>query len=321
MRPARTGRERVFILLLVLLIAGACFSLFLSVRRYYLPRWQQTDAPADGFMELAPPVGSPEAPVKVQVLMEHCLLAVQDLVHRTATAFPKSVRAEFLNLYEPGSMELLAKHGEDQCAGVFINDKNRFDLVTEAGKKIVYLHANPGGTYSLDDLTIIIKQQIAAAGNVVPDDFEDRIQRTGPPPSVGLSDAKLKIELCLNPGDTTLPALLQRLVAAFPEKIRVEFISYWSETGVRRRGQLGLTEPFLLLNGEYRISSPDGAGTSDEDLIFLGPPGRSYDLDDVLTVVQHRLVELYDLDPGSTQATLKALGSMSRAPAAADAGQ
>lgn len=313
-RATQRKRERLFVVLLLLIIVGAGVSLLLSVRRYYLPRWRAVEEPSAAYMDIAPAVGSSAAPVKVQALLEHCLVGVQDLVLRMGTTYPELVHGQFLDLYSTASIELLDRHGEEHCAGVFINGKNRFDLETANGRKIVYFHGNPGGTYSLEDLSTVVKQQIVAAGAPVPSDFDEHVNQAGPPPPLGSDDAKLKIELCLAAMDAELTSLLGRIVTAFEDKIRVEFIGYWSEAGVRSRGRLGVMDSFLLFNGEYRLTVPPVGEQAERELRFLGLPGSAYDLDDVLMAMRLQLVELYGLHPSSVDATLSALRSSPPAP-------
>ena len=202
LKPSRyTAQERVMLALVVTAIVVALGFMGWYVREHanvLLPRALQPLARKVGLMAtptpmvVAQPVGSPTAKVKAVVLMEHCLVPVQDLLLSVGTAYPELVRAEFHLMYTPEAQQVM-QQCQESCAGVFINGKNRFQVALpgEAPKE-VYFHAMPGAGYQLSDVTAVLKQEMAAAYGTAPADFDERVvvpQMPSRGPDIGNPDA------------------------------------------------------------------------------------------------------------------------------------
>jgi hypothetical protein len=183
--PARyRTQERLLMAVLVAAIVVALGFMGWYVRGHantLIPRalqpWAQKVGvmPMPMAMTLADPVGSPTAKVRAVVIMEHCLMPVQDLLVAICTEYPEQVRAEFITMYGPEGQQILQQH-QESCAGVFINDRNRFTISANGGEQNVYLHGMPGSEYTLSQVAAVVKQEIAAAYGSAPADFDQRIK-------------------------------------------------------------------------------------------------------------------------------------------------
>jgi hypothetical protein len=171
--------------LLVAVIATAVVFMVWFFRQnayLFVPRSLQPAARAIGLMKpevitkplgmnLAPPVGSTEARVKVTVIMEHCLLPVQDLLVSLGRAFPSHLRIEFLNLYAAEGRKLLNEH-QVSCAGVFVNGECRFRIAEGGMEKEFLLQGMPGSNYNLAHVAAAVKQELVAAYGTLPEGFD-----------------------------------------------------------------------------------------------------------------------------------------------------
>ncbi len=184
--PPRLGlQERLVAGVLIAAIAAAVVFMGWYLRRHasvLLPRALQPWAQKVGMMEgphpikVADPAGSPTALVKAVVIMEHCLEPVQDLLVDIATQYPDCVRAEFYGLYSGAAQQVL-QDKQESCAGLFVNNRNRFEVTSPDGTtRSVYFHGMPGPDYRLSDVVAVLKQEIVAAGGTMPADFDQRIQ-------------------------------------------------------------------------------------------------------------------------------------------------
>ena len=299
--PARLGgytpMERLVICLLVLAIAAALASISRFVyRTHYLPRKMMNQPGGAGF-PISEPVGSLDAKVKVQVLMEHCLVPVQDLLVQLAKAYPDKVRAEFFSTYGKEGQEILAEH-QESCAGVFVNGRNSFKIEQADGQmKGVYFHMNPGGSYGLADLLAAVKQEMEAVYGSAPPDFDERVsvEDVGAVPPVGSPGAGLVVEVLLSHPDKTLHDLLTRLGNACPDRLRVEFVGYSPSGGKQLPDDGEPLTPCLRLNGESRFTITENGTARDVEL--SGWPGGVYTIDDVVAVIRVEFVGLYGSVP------------------------
>ena len=268
---------------------------------------------------ISDPVGSLDAKVMVQVLMEHCLVPVQELLVQLANAYPDKVRAQFYTTYGEEGQRILAEHRET-CAGVFINGKNSFKMEQEGGEaRTAYFHMNPGGAYTLRDLLAAVKQEMEAVYGSVPADFDQRVsvEDIGDVPPVGSPDAGLVVQVLLSHPDRTLHDLLIRLATACSDQLRVEFVGYSSSGGKQLPDEGEPPTPCLRLNGESRFTITENGAARDVEL--SGWPGGIYTIDGVVTVVRAEFVGLYGSVPSGFEQAVNPPGRPSP-DAATDAG-
>jgi hypothetical protein len=138
-------------------------------------------------MKIAAPIGSPQAKVKAVVVMEHCLIPLQDLLVKICTEYPELVCAEFVSMYSPEGQKVMQDH-QETCAGAFINDRNRFRVALPGEEeREVRLHGLPGSEYRLSHVVAVVRQEIAGAYGAAPADFDQRIQvAESPAPIMGV---------------------------------------------------------------------------------------------------------------------------------------
>jgi hypothetical protein len=115
------------------------------------------------------------------------------------------------------------------------------------------------------------------------------------PQPTGSEDAGLKVEACL--GDCIAPEFdwLAECAAAWPDKLRTEFLAYQSSEGQRFCADHGEELACVFLNGKNRFIL--GEGDSRREVHFCGPPGDEYQMQDLVEVLRMQMEEAYGEAP------------------------
>ena len=282
---AEAAKKRRTTFLLLGIIAVALGTLGWEVWHYHLRRFRPAPDPPDLEIEIFEHVGSPEAKVKVEVLLEKCLESVQSLAYHVGRSYPDLVRAEFYPLHDEVAQQYAGEEG-DSCAGVRVNGKDRFTVTNDTGTREVHLYMSPGGGYTEADLVAIIKQKMEEAYGAIPDDFDQKVSvefGVGVP-SVGAADAEVRVQVCLQKPSYPLIDLLSAIGKAFPSRFRVEFMGFTTQAAQEILSGADDYSPSIFVNGKrtFRLQT----GGAKREVSFMGDPGPMYGLADVVAAIK-----------------------------------
>lgn len=287
---AEAAKKRRTVLLLLGLIAVALGTLGWEVWHYHLSRLGPADNPSDVQIDIFEPVGSPEAKVKVVVLIEMCLESVQSLVYRVGKSYPDLVRAEFYAVHAAEAAEAYPGDRGESCAGVLVNGKDHFTITDGETTREVHFYMNPGGEYTEKDLVFIIKQEIEQAYGSIPEDFDRKVsvEYGSAIPAVGMPDAPVRVQVCLQKPSDQLIDVLSRIADAYPSQVRVEFLGSTTHGALEILGKQDGHEPRIFVNG--RTAFTLGTGAARREVSFIGPPGPTYGLADLVEAIKSELL-------------------------------
>ena len=125
------------------------------------------------------------------------------------------------------------------------------------------------------------------------------------PDPVGSLEARIKIEACLG---HCIGGEMQRIAAvaaAWPDQIRAEFYSYESTEGQQFVSDHDESLACIFVNGENSFTiTKDGEETG---IAFSGPPGGSYQVDDLAPVLKAKFQEVYGAVPADFDTKVRPL--------------
>ena len=282
------AKKRRTVLLLLGLIAVALGTLGWEIWHYHVRLHLPAPNPVEVEIEVFDPIGSPEAKVKIVVVVEKCLESVQSLTYHIGKSYPDLVRAEFYAVHD-GAAQQFAGEREESCAGVLVNGEDHFTVTDDAGTRDVHFYMNPGGSYTEEDLVAIIKREMAQAYGAVPEDFDQKVSLefdVGIPPA-GAPEAGVRVQVCLQRPTDRLIDLLRGIGNAFPSRVRIEFMGFTTQAAQVLLADAEGYEPCIFVNGKKTFTF--GTAGPKREVTFVGDPGPVYGLADVVAAVSVEL--------------------------------